>query len=342
MKFCGSVRIPEFAENSIGEFRDLVVKSIFSLAIFPVSIALAELPEGAAGIASKFPGDAGIEDDERVVFVERFDQPDLQQLLKRWDDARPKDFAFSEDSAPNSVDGKSLEMTHTGGDGHGGSLYRRLLPGYEKLHARWYVKFDEDCFDLHHFGTHLGGFNPPTAWPQGGAGTRPDGSKRFTSGVEPYGKSWAWDFYSYWQGMRVHGGGKYWGTPFLTNETKPKIEKGKWICVEMMIKMNDIGKSNGEQAFWIDGKLWSRDGQVVSHAGPGFPKGSWKGGWWEPDGDAESAFEGFEWRTTEDIAVNYLWTYVYITKAPRGHVSRIWFDNIVVATDYIGPIQPES
>jgi hypothetical protein len=278
----------------------------FFLLLILAPWALAELPEGQAGIASGFPGDAKIETDERVVFVERFDEPDLQQLLARWNDSRPEDFSFSADSAPNSADPNSLLMSHTGGDGEGGSLYRQLLPGYEKLHARWYVKFDSDCFDLHHFGTHLGGFNPPTRWPQGGAGNRPDGSKRFTSGVEPYGKDWAWDFYSYWQGMHRHGSGKYWGTPFLTHVDKPKIEKDKWICVEMMIKMNDVGKSNGEQAFWIDGKLWRRDGQVVSHAGPGFPKGKWKGGWWAPDADADSVFEGFEWRSTDKLAINYL------------------------------------
>ncbi|NNE91145.1 MAG: hypothetical protein HKN23_05820 [Verrucomicrobiales bacterium] len=306
------------------------------------SSAFAELPEGANGIAAKFPGDAGIEKDKRVVFVEQFDQPEVKTLLEQWENSKAKGFSFSKESAPGSADGQSLLMTHTGGDGTGGALYRRLLPGHEKLFARWYVKFDPDCFNIHHFGTHLGGFNPPTPWPQGGAGERPDGAKRFTSGVEPFGKSWSWDFYSYWQGMRRHGDGNYWGTPFLTNGSKPKVEKNKWICVEMMMKMNDVGKLNGEQAFWIDGKLWRRDGQVVSHAGPGFPKGNWRGGWWEPDAKAENSFEGFEWRTTDEISINYLWTYVYITKAPKGHVSRVWFDNIVVATDYIGPIQPKE
>jgi len=33
-------------------------------------------------------------------------------------------------------------------------------------------------------------------------------------------------------------------------------------------------------------------------------------------------------------------TYLYITDAPKGHVSKVWFDNIVVADRYIGPIQP--
>ena len=120
----------------------------------------------------------------------------------------------------------------------------------------------------------------------------PDGSKAFTSGVEPYGNDWGWDFYSYWQGMHVHGDGNYWGTPHLQGVDKPKVEKDKWVCVEMMIKLNSpTDAANGEQAFWIDGKLHRVDGQVVSHCGPGFPKGEWRGGWWHPNAKSKSAFE---------------------------------------------------
>ena len=106
------------------------------------------------------------------------------------------------------------------------------------MFARFYVKFAGDCEPIHHFGTHLGGFNPPTRWPQGGAGTRPEGDKRFTTGVEPFGENWQWDFYTYWQGMHVHGDGNYWGTPFLAQVEKPPVLKDRWICVEMMVKMN--------------------------------------------------------------------------------------------------------
>jgi hypothetical protein len=249
--------------------------------------------------------------------------------------------SFSSDAPAHGGDSQSLLITHIGGKDTGGHLYRRLPPGHKRVFARFYVKFDPDCAPIHHFGTHLGGFNPSTPWPQGGAGERPDGDKRFTTGVEPFGNDWGWDFYTYWQGMHVHGDGKYWGTPFLTGGSKPKVERGKWICVEMMVKVNDpVDASNGEQAFWIDGGLWRRDGQTVSHIGQGFPRGQWTGGWWRPDGKSDGAFEGFRWRSVEELLINYVWAYVYITKAPPGHVSKVWFDNIVIATEYIGPIAP--
>jgi len=302
------------------------------------------LPEGHSGIAARYPGDGNIEEDPDVIFVETFDAQSLDALFKRWDEVKnSKILSLSSDVPEHSADTKSLLMTHVGGESTGAHLYRRLLPGHDQVFARFYVKFDEDCAPIHHFGTHLGGYNPPTRWPQGGAGERPAGDRRFTSGVEPYGKSWNWDFYTYWQGMHVHGDGRYWGTPFLTGGDKPDVQRGRWICVELMLKMNDpLDASNGEQAFWIDGKLWERQGQVVTHIGKGFPKGRWTGGWWRPDNSNTTSFEGFRWRSTRDLAVNYVWAYLYITRAPQGHVSRVWFDNIVIAAKYIGPIEPRS
>ena len=125
--------------------------------------------------------------------------------------------------------------------------------------------------------------------------------------------------------------------------SKPRVAKGKWTCVEMMVKVNDpVSASNGEQAFWIDGKLHRRGGQITSHIGPGFPRGRWTGGWWRPDAGAKTAFEGFRWRGAEALKVNYIWAYLYITRAPKGHVSKVWFDHIVVARSYIGPLTPRA
>jgi len=115
--------------------------------------------------------------------------------------------------------------------------------------------------------------------------------------------------------------------------------------------MNDVGDSNGEQALWLDGKL-------VAHLGKGFPKGRWtfdkfeplKGGggvrWDDAKGDREhfevpeggAPFEGFRWRTVPELNVNYVWLYVY-TEKEAGHRIRVWYDDVVVATEYIGPLK---
>jgi hypothetical protein len=312
-----------------------------SAAAQPPATHIAALPEGHSGIAARYPGDRGIENDPRVIFVEHFDAGSLDAIVKRWDTAPAREtMSLTDDVPAASADRTSLLVTHVGGQGTGGQLYRRLTPGFEQVFARFYVKFDPAAAPIHHFGTHLGGFNPPTPWPQGGAGTRPRGDERFTTGVEPYGGDWAWDFYTYWQGMHIHGDGRYWGTTFLAGAKKPPVERGQWICVEMMVKLNKPAtESNGEQAFWIDGQLWRAGGQIVTHFAPGRPKGHWTGGWWTPQAANDQTFEGFRWRTSEELLINYVWTYVYITAADRGHVTKVWFDNIVVARQYIGPIK---
>jgi hypothetical protein len=304
-----------------------------------------------AGIADKYPGDLGIEKDPRVVFAENFEAKELTGVTKRWETASGSEALSFSDQVPAGSGGKqSLLLTHVGGKGTGGQLYRRLKPGFDKLHARFYVKFDSDCAPIHHFGTNLGGYNPSTPWPQGGAGQRPAGDKSFSVGVEPFGKDWVWDFYTYWCEMRGSPPkGQTWGNTFI-RDPKLKVERGRWVCVEFMVKMNDVGDTNGELALWIDGKS-------IGHFGKEFPKGKWvydkflpgEGGegvrWSDAKGGSErftipeggAPFDGFRWRTAKELNLNYVWLYAYITRAAEGHVSRIWFDDVVVATEYIGP-----
>ncbi|MFQ5848426.1 MAG: hypothetical protein ACE5IQ_12250 [Candidatus Methylomirabilales bacterium] len=305
----------------------------------PILFAGGALYGQQAGIASKYPGDKGIENDPDVIFVENFEEGSLASVRSRWDNVKnPRIMSLSTDVPPGSASTHSLLMTHVGGRGTGGHLYRRLLPGYERLFARFYVKFDSKSYGIHHFGTNLGGNNPPTRWPVVRAGYKPPGDKQFWVGAEPHGPAWRWDFYTYWMKMRTNPDKRFWGNDFI-NDRNFKVTRGTWISVELMISMNDpVSASNGELALWIDGKPRIKDGQVISHFGKGFPRGRWVWDSFLPDPTGKP-FEGFQWRTVKKLNVNYVWAYLYITKAPRGHVSRVWFDDIVVAKKYIGPIR---
>jgi len=297
--------------------------------------------DGDGGLAAKYVGDRGIEKDPAVVFAESFEVDSLDAVWKRWESVENRGIMSLSPEVPAGSDGtRSLLLSHVGGQSTGGHLYRRLLPGHKKLHVRFYVKFDPDCAPIHHF-VHLGGYNPPTPWPQGGAGSRPAGHERFSTGVEPFGNAWRWDFYSYWMGMRSAPDGRSWGNDFI-NDPALRAVRGQWTCVELMMKMNDpVTRSNGAQALWIDGKPWEKDGQTISHLGEGFPNGKWTWDSFHPSPSA-APFEGFRWRSTPDLKLNYLWLLLYITKAPSGHVSRVWFDDLVVAREYIGPLRPPS
>ena len=292
------------------------------------------------GLAARYAGDEGIEGDLAVVFAEDFEDGTLEAVCSRWESVRNRDImSLSRDVPPTSAGKQSLLMAHVGGESTGGHLYRRLLPGYDQLYVRFYVKFDPNCHPIHHF-VHMGGYHPPTAWPQGGAGLRPAGDERFTTGIEPYGAKWRWDFYSYWMQMRSSPDGKSWGHDFI-NDPQLKVERGAWICVELMMKMNTpLDAGNGEQALWIDGRPWAKDGQVISHLGKGFPRGKWVWDSFLPEPNGEP-FEGFRWRSTDELKLNFFWLLLYVTGAPAGHVSQVWFDDIVIAREYIGPITPK-
>jgi hypothetical protein len=304
------------------------------------------------GIAARYPGDQGIEKDPQVIFAENFEIESIEQLKTRWETVRNSEvMSLDSQLPPNSSGKKSLLVSQRQEKGTGADLYRRLDAGYDRVFARMYVRFARDCEPIHHFGTCLGGNNPSTAWPSVRAGEPTRGDKSFWVGIEPFGKSWRWDYYTYWHAMRGSPPrGQTWGNSFI-HDPNLIIPKEEWICVEWMMQMNEIGKKNGEMALWIDGKL-------VSHLGLGFPKGKWvfdkflpgeggEGVWWNPDkGDREylsnpaegAPFDGFEFRTTEELKTNFIWLYVYITQGTRGRVNRVWFDDVVVAKDYIGPI----
>ena len=250
-----------------------------------------------------------------VVFAEDFENFDR----KRWSEILDKGDAVAIVDGGPSGDGKCVQLTHRLGQNTGGHLYKMLDQGLDTCHLRFYVKFEKGHDFIHHF-VHLCGYNPPTRWPQGGAGERPRGDQRFTTGVEPWG-FWgkhpapgAWHMYSYWHEMERSRDGKFWGNSFAPKEPRP-IETDKWVCVEVMLKCNSApDKADGEQALWLDGKEVGRWG-------------------------------GIRWRTDPKLKVNGIWMLYYITdvayrqndvKAPN-KANRVWFDDIVVSKSYVGP-----
>ncbi len=314
--------------------------------------AQAQESEGDQGIAARYPRDVGIEADPAVLFVERFEAT-LPEILSRWEDVQSESSMSLTDDVPASSAGTaSLLMHKTPGDGtNGAHLYRRIVPaggtGYERLYARMYLKIDSSADVIHHFGTNLGGNNPPTAWPMVSAGNQTDGDVSFWTGVEPYGDAWQWDFYTYWMEMRSWenddgSGTSFYGNAFLRDTADgnwdpigPAVRRGEWVSVELMVQVNDLGQSNGEQAFWVDGQLVRDDGQIISHLGAGYPNGSWLRDKWSPDLGGEP-FEGYRWRTAADLLVNYVWLYVYTEE--DSYDIPVWYDDVVVATEYIGPL----
>ncbi|GAB6166653.1 hypothetical protein JCM19992_26530 [Thermostilla marina] len=305
---------------------------------------VAPLPEGP-GLSAKYPGDCGIDRDPAVLFADDFEAGDLEAISEHWGQMSNKGgrvVRLVEDD-PLGRAGRAIEMTSTLGENTGGHLYTRLKRPVEKVFARFYVKFPPETGYVHHF-VHLGGYNPPTPWPQGGAGERPRGDDRITVGIEPHGNHGrfpppgVWSFYCYWHEMKISADGRYWGNA-IQPATPAVVPTGRWQCVEVMLKLNSKPElADGELALWLDGK-------PIMHVYKGVKRTRWTGMGFQLADDGEP-FEGFRWRSSEDLKINFFWLLDYVTEnaarqnrdpgPPRSQSVR--FDNVVVAEKYIGPL----
>jgi len=103
--------------------------------------------------------------------------------------------------------------------------------------------------------------------------------------------------------------GKYWGRGHA-DKAYAVPERGKWYCVEFMAQCNTPGKADGEVALWIDGTPRTRH-------------------------------KGINWRSSGELKLNAFWLMLYVTEhsAKTHKINSVWFDDVVVATEYIGPPQ---
>ena len=207
------------------------------------SSAAAQESEGDEGIAAAYPGDLEIASDPAVVLYEDFEGT-LGDIMDRWDDVKEPDLMSVTDDVPGDSSGtQSLLMHKEPGDGTtGAGLYTRLVgggTGYQQLYARMYVKIAAGSDVIHHFGTNLGGLNPPSPWPIVSSGSRTDGDVSFWTGIEPYGDSWRWDFYTYWMEMRSFenddgSGSSFWGNSFLRDTAD-----GSWAPIRPAVRHDE-------------------------------------------------------------------------------------------------------
>ncbi len=271
------------------------------------------------GFAAAYVADERISSHPAVIFADNFE---TGELGAKWDETNNRGdsaLAFvnrSADEAP--VGTRSLQVTANLGKNTGGG-FTTWFESSDQIFIRFYTRFHPDCDYVHHFCTlrankSLQGGDRWSGF--GGAGELPNGEERFSTAIEPWGnwRRWQppgrWNFYSYWHTMKPSPDGKYWGNAFRP-ETQPNIQRDEWICVEMMVKHNTPGKEDGEQAYWIDGEL----------------RGHWR---------------GINWRTSPTLMANAFTLESYITdRWTKRQVNIVYFDNVVIATQYIGPAKAE-
>ena len=294
--------------------RGATVSCIVLLVSYTVS-ALAQ----EQGLAAKYPADQGIGRDPAVLFHDDFETGDPGAT---WDEIKQRKVRGAGTVAdpvqgevgPGIVRGRrSARVRLTPDTWEDITLIKRLKPGHDELFMRHYVRYGADYGYHGHGGS---GFMADAGKGQfKGAGKAPDGDKFFWATFEPIGPR-DWDppgaliFYAYWWKMKPDGRGNHWGNWFQPQPDQvPALET--WTCIEWRVKVNTPGKSDGELDGWINGQ------QV-------------------------GEFRDINWRSVASLKPNMVQLSLWLepekyARSGGGNSRTVWYDDVVVATKYIGP-----
>ena len=301
-------------------------------------------PDGAsaarAGIAASHPSDSGIGADPDVIFADDFEswsEDGREKPAGKWHGIRKNKTSLTHAIA-GSVDrdgrpgpGKRiLEIAcwHEEGNSQVGGLSLKLGNynlageglgnGYDELYVRYYIKFDETYRAVRNHGGALGGRDltmKDAAW-VGMAAIRDVASRGyFYSNVEPQGRLGSRElemgFYSYHMDKKGP-----WGDGYEVQKKMP-IVVGSWHCVERHMRLNSVAltgaeaNADGLEELWIDGELSIRK-------------------------------EGLRFRRTPQLKITLFTLETYYHGLPAEfnevHPIRVYFDNVVIARNHIGPI----
>lgn len=282
------------------------------------------LPEGDAGLAAKYPGDVGIAADPAVIFHDGFEGGEARQ---KWDNEYQAEnirIAREPENRNSGSCGLELSVPQQAGE-VANALVKKLGAGYDRVFLRYYSKFEAgfDQVGSSHNGGFLAAHAPGLAYAT--PGVRADGRNKFMASLENWREAAAsaspgdLNVYCYHPGQRSDFGdhffpsGKVLPLSYKPGDYGPgfvarpdlRQELGRWYCYELMLKANTPGERDGEIACWLDGKL-------VAH------------------------FPNLRLRDANELKINHSAIDLHIRSNPA-RVNKKFYDDVVIATGYIGP-----
>jgi hypothetical protein len=289
------------------------------------------LPEGNSGIAARHPGDLGIETDAAVVFADDFERYSLASDLDDTYDAvyQYDQIRIATEAANVYAGEKSLEFSVPQQDEELSNATDKVLSEErDVLFLRYYSKFMApfDVVGSSHNGSSISAhyFVNGNATP----GVPADGTNKFLAAFE----NWRGEaetpspghlnIYLYHPEQRDNYGDHLFPTGLVMPNTSIPFDFGpdfvprddviqeldRWYCYEYMLKANTPGERDGRIAFWLDGVLLAD-------------------------------FMNLRLRDVPELKIDRFGVSLHIGSNPNG-VARKWFDNVVAATSYIGPLVP--
>jgi hypothetical protein len=299
--------------------------------VYAAAATAQALPEGNTGIAARYSGDSGIGSDPAVIYFDDFESYSSVSELTgtgRWNQVYQSANTRLATEAGNYFAGKkALEFTLPKVSGEvSNEAIKFINPTQDTVFLRFYAKFDT-AFNVVG-SSHNGGVIQSSYWdgPGSGPGIPADGYNKFNVSFEVYRDSsgpalpGSLVAYVYHPEQRDIWGDLFYPTgrvlPFdltpgnfgPTFVARPEVipQLGRWYSYEVMVKANTPGQRDGRIALWLDGAIIAD-------------------------------FPNLRLRDTTDLKIDR----VAISLHANGGIlatSKKWYDNVVVAKSYIGPM----
>jgi hypothetical protein len=286
---------------------------------------LTPLPEGNNGIAAAYLADYGIDRDPSVVFADDFEGGALR-FENSWG-------GFQMTTQAENVHGgkKAVEMTlpyPRPAKETGMGMNQHFKEGFDTLFMRYYAKFGKNT-ELYHGATHDGAAILARApgVPDAKPGIPADGKNEYTVLLDTWRSpdanvaspgylaiycyhpeqrhQWGEHFFPSGKTLPYGGSPAFFGPRFVS---RPDVvpDRDRWICYEFMVKANTPGKRDGRIAIWLDGKL-------------------------------AADFPNLRLRDVPTLKANIVSIGLYTMNDAIKAPCTMWYDDVVVATSYIGP-----
>jgi len=311
---------------ALNKLTRIVAISSFFIGVSGIAMyaqAPAPLPSGNSGIAAKYMQDANIASDPKVLFADDFESySSASQLSSKWSNIYQQQYTrIATESGRVFLGSKSLEFKIPGQSSMvANAVERTLSTSSDTVFVRAYTKFDSayDASGSEHNGLVI---SANYCCP----GVPADGSNKFYVDVEnsrdlTSNNPGFTNSYVYYPEQRdVYGDHFFPNGTVLPNSSTPGNfgsffvprpnfipQLNRWYSYELMVKANTPGQRDGRIAIWIDGNLIAD-------------------------------FLNIRLRDTTSLKINKVELDLYIKSNPGGDVLK-WYDNVVIATSYIGPV----
>lgn len=287
--------------------------------MYSQSSAPPKLPEGSAGVAAAYVNDTGITSHPNVLFADGFDTyTSVSQLTGSGNYNnyyQGSNIAIDSSTFFRGTKALRLRMPATGSE-VANAIVKRISPTRDTLFMRVYARFQPNYAGVYaaHNGLRItGGYTGP--------GRKPNGrdfflvnieNSRWLSEAEPgYMDAYVYhpeqdDAYgeTWFSDGTVTNGSQSFG-PYFVARPKTIPSRGVWICFEVMVQLNTPGSRDGRVAVWQDGALIA----------------DW---------------QNLRFRDVDTVKIDEIQLENGGQRSSQQNDK--WYDNLVIATSYIGPV----